>query len=191
MAADQGYLARMAKVLKKSRDAKKWEETSEATHRAVREQMYDPVTGWFYDKALGGNKLLTERGRGIEGAVPLWTESATQEQAKAVRAKLMNPEEFNTKVPFPTVSKSSPYFSATRYWRGPVWLDQAYYALKGLQNYGYKKDARTLQTKLLSNVAGLSGNGPIHENYNPLNGDGMNAPNFSWSSALILDLLSN
>ncbi|NGO71391.1 MGH1-like glycoside hydrolase domain-containing protein [Streptomyces boncukensis] len=188
LAADQGYLARIAGALGHRRAAASWRGRAAAVHRAVRATMFDRRTGWFYDTSLGGHRLVA-RGRGIEGAVPLWTGTATRAQARAVRKALLAPGEFGTRVPFPTVARSSPYFDPTAYWRGPVWLDQAYFGVRGLRRYGYERDARRLTHRLLREAAGLSGNGPIRENYDPLTGKGLNARNFSWSAALILPLL--
>ncbi|MFF0739766.1 trehalase family glycosidase [Streptomyces sp. NPDC004111] len=190
LAADQEYLARIAAVLGKPAEAGRWAAKARATHTAVRESMYDASSGWFYDKALGSEKLLTARGRGIEGAIPVWSGSASKGQAAAVRAKLNDPAEFATKVPFPTVAKSSPYFAPTRYWRGPVWFDQAYFALGGLRRYGYGRDADALTERLVANAGGLSGNGPVMENYDPTTGAPLNSPNFSWSAALLLPMLT-
>ncbi|MEV5977564.1 trehalase family glycosidase [Streptomyces sp. NPDC052114] len=189
LAQDQGYLARIAKALGKHADAARWQRRADATHAAVRATMYDAGDGWFHDTDLATGARLTARGRGIEGAVPLWTGTASREQARAVRAKLVDPAEFATTVPFPTVARSSPYFAATRYWRGPVWLDQAHFALGGLRRYGYDHDADALTDRLLAHASGLKGRAPVMENYNPLTGAPLNAPNFSWSAALLLPLL--
>lgn len=190
LAADQGYLARIAGALGRGADAERWKQRSAATTSAVRTTMYDPSDGWFHDTALGTGAPLTARGRGIEGAVPLWTGTASRTQARAVRDKLTDPGEFATTVPFPTVAKSSPYFSPTAYWRGPVWFDQAYFALGGLRRYGYDKDANALTDQLLTRASGLTGNAPIMENYDPTTGAPLNSPNFSWSAALLLPMLT-
>jgi putative isomerase len=190
LAADQGYLARIAGVLGRGADARHWKQRSTATATAVRTTMYDAADGWFHDTALGTGAPLASRGRGIEGAVPLWTGTASAAQARAVRDKLTDPAEFATTVPFPTVARSSPYFSPTAYWRGPVWFDQAYFALGGLRRYGYTKDANTLTDRLLTHASGLSGNGPIMENYDPVTGAPLNSPHFSWSAALLLPMLT-
>ncbi|GGV86624.1 lipoprotein [Streptomyces gelaticus] len=190
LAADQGHLARIAGVLGRGADARHWKQRSTATATAVRATMYDAADGWFHDTALGTGAPLRSRGRGIEGAVPLWTGTASAAQARALRDKLTDPAEFATTVPFPTVAKSSPYFSPTAYWRGPVWFDQAYFALGGLRRYGYAKDADTLTDRLLTHASGLSGDGPIMENYDPVTGAPLNSPNFSWSAALLLPILT-
>ncbi|MGW3089093.1 MGH1-like glycoside hydrolase domain-containing protein [Streptomyces sp. NPDC001108] len=190
LAADQGYLASIAGALGRTADARHWKRRADATATAVRTRMYDPADGWFHDIALGTGAPLTARGRGIEGAVPLWTGTASAAQARTVRAKLTDPAEFATTVPFPTVAKSSPYFAPTAYWRGPVWFDQAYFALGGLRRYGYAQDADALTDRLLDRASGLAGNGPIMENYDPTTGAPLNAPNFSWSAALLLPMLT-
>ncbi|MGW1348772.1 MGH1-like glycoside hydrolase domain-containing protein [Streptomyces sp. NPDC002409] len=190
LAADQGYLARIAGTLGRTADAERWKRRSAATSAAVRTTMYDPADGWFHDIVLDTGARLTARGRGIEGAVPLWTGTASDAQARAVRDVLTDPAEFATTVPFPTVAKSSPYFSPTAYWRGPVWLDQAYFALGGLRRYGYDKDADALRDRLVTHAAGLADDGPIMENYDPTTGAPLNAPGFSWSAALLLPILT-
>ncbi|MCQ8771131.1 MGH1-like glycoside hydrolase domain-containing protein [Streptomyces telluris] len=190
LAVDQEHLGRIAAELGMRAAAGAWRAKAAATGRAVRERMYDPATGWFHDTALGSGARLTERGRGIEGAIPLWGGVATRAQAAAVRGRLLDPSEFGTEMPLPTVSKSSPYFAARQYWRGPVWLDQAYFAIAGMHRYGFGRDADALATRLIERAAGLTGNGPIMENYDPLSGAALNSPNFSWSAALLLPLIA-
>jgi glycoside hydrolase family 63 protein len=51
------------------------------------------------------------------------------------------------------------------------------------------EEADLLTRKFMAHAQGLMTDGPIHENYNPLTGEVLNAPNFGWSSALILRLL--
>ncbi|MFJ8952953.1 MGH1-like glycoside hydrolase domain-containing protein [Streptomyces sp. NPDC102381] len=190
LAQDQAYLARIADAIGRPGEAAKWRKKADATNAAVRAKFYDPADGWFHDIALKDGAPLTDRGRGIEGAVPLWTGAATKGQAARVRQRLTDPGEFATHVPFPTVSKASPYFDSTAYWRGPVWFDHAYIALSGLRRYGYTKDADDLTGKLLAHSKGLTGDRPIQENYDPLTGAPLNSPNFSWSASLLLPILS-
>ena len=76
------------------------------------------------------------------------------------------------------------------YWRGPNWLDQAYFGVKGFQNYGFNVDATKATIQLLKGAEGLLGKGKsIRENYHPLTGEGLNVHNFSWSAAHIIMLL--
>ena len=130
---------------------------------------------------------------GPEGWSPLFTKACSQEQADHVVEKMMDPAMFNTHVPFPTLSADHKDFSPERgYWRGPVWIDQAYFAIKGMRNYGFDKEANEMTIKLLENCDGILGSDkPLRENYNPLTGDGLNAKHFSWTAACILLLLED
>ncbi|GAA2153522.1 alpha-glucosidase [Kitasatospora kazusensis] len=189
LAADRRHLAAIAQTLGDRTAATRLRAAADAVDQAVRASMYDQATGWFHDTDLATGARLTARGRGIEGVVPLWSGTATPAQAATVRARLLDPAEFGTRLPFPTVARSSPYFDPEGYWRGPVWLDQAYFALEGLRRYGFTADARDLTARLLAVASGLTGGAPLSENYNPLTGAARNSPNFSWSAALLLPLL--
>jgi putative isomerase len=83
---------------------------------------------------------------------------------------------------------NNPAYDADIYWRGRVWLDQVYFGLIALDNYGYSEEAQALANKLFKNAAGLSEQGAIRENYNPETGQVQGATNFSWSAAHLLML---
>lgn len=136
----------------------------------------------------GKIKLLVNRGRGPEGWIPLWANVANHHQAQTVRHIMMSDSEFNTYMPLPTVAKSSPAFAPNKYWRGPVWMDQALFGVEGLKNYGYQRDAKQLVANLFNHAEGLLDDGPIRENYNPLTGEGLHTKNFSWSAAAFYTL---
>jgi putative isomerase len=93
----------------------------------------------------------------------------------------------------PTLNASHPQFKPNGgYWRGPVWLDQAYFGVRGLRNYGFQEEADELTHKLMHNAEGVLISGKsIRENYNPITGEGLEAENFSWSAAHYLLLLLN
>ncbi|MFD8785451.1 trehalase family glycosidase [Kitasatospora sp. NPDC059599] len=189
LAADHRHLAAIAAELGDRAGAERLRARAGRIDAAVRDTMYDPVGGWFHDTDLATGARLTDRGRGIEGVLPLWSGSATAAQARAVRRLLLDPAEFGTPLPFPTVARSSAAFDPAGYWRGLAWLDQTYFAVEGLRRYGWDGDARRTVERLLATAAGLAGDGPLRENYDPLTGEGRNATNFSWSAALLLPLL--
>jgi putative isomerase len=76
------------------------------------------------------------------------------------------------------------------YWRGPNWLDQSYFGVKGLKNYGFEAEAHKATLQILEGAQGVMEKGiSIRENYHPLTGKGLYAKNFSWSAAHIIMLL--
>lgn len=193
--AEKGFLKEMAEELGYNDDAKKYEQEAKKLGNYINTQMYDEETGFYYDVQTNEDgsvkKLLVNRGKGTEGWIPLWAKCATQEQAAQVVKNMMDAGKFNTYVPFPTASKDNDKYNPSTYWRGPVWLDQALYAVEALQNYGYNDEAKETTLKLLDHCKGLVGTGPIHENYNPETGEGLHTRNFSWSASAFYLLYQN
>lgn len=185
--AEKGFLKSMADELGHKKDSKKYDEDAKKLKDYVNSNMYDKETGFYYDLQINEDgsqkKLLVNRGKGTEGWIPLWAKMAEKNQAEGVRNNMMNPDVFNTFVPLPTAAKDNPKFNPNKYWRGPVWLDQALYGVEALQNYGYYDDAVELSKKLFDNAEGLTADGPIRENYNPETGKGLHTKNFSWSAS--------
>jgi len=182
--AEKKWLAFIAKRLALEDEVTDFEKEADELKRKIRTKMFDNKSGYFYDLKLTTGRF--EKVRGPEGWIPLWSGVATGEQAERVRQIMVDSTEFATYVPFPTVSRNHPEFSLG-YWRGPVWLDQAYFAIKGLQRYGYYEDADRFTRQLFNRLEGLkNSNLPIRENYNPLTGEGLNVSHFSWSAAHLL-----
>lgn len=185
--AEKGFLKSMAEELGLPEDAKKYESEALKVRDYINTNMFDEATGFYYDLQISqdgsSKKLLVNRGKGTEGWIPLWANLATDKQAQKVKENMVDPGKFNLKVPFPTASKDNDKFSASTYWRGPVWLDQALYGVEALQNYGYTGDATQMAYSLFDYAEGVLGDGPIRENYNPLTGEGLHTKNFSWSAS--------
>lgn len=187
--AEKLFLAQLAEVLQKNEDAQKLTTQAAVLKSKIQTQFYDKNDGWFYDTTLDGKTFI--KGEGSEGWTALWAKAATQKQAGEVRNKMMNPEKFFTKVPFQTMSADHEKFNPLKgYWRGPNWLDQAYFGVKSLRNYGFNEEADNATIQILKGAEGILGKGKsIRENYHPITGKGLNAQNFSWSAAHIIMLL--
>ena len=187
--AEKNYLAKMTKVLKLAGEEKNWNEQSGKLKKQIQTQFWDDSSGWFYDTSIDGKDLIKEMG--CEGFLPLWAEVASIEQAKSIKNNLLNPRTFNTFVPLPTLAANQPKFKPDNgYWRGPIWLDQSYFGIKGLEKYGYQNEANQLAHKLIHNAEGALEKGKsIRENYHPITGKGLECENFSWSAAHYLMLL--
>ena len=185
------YLIKMARKLGDEKAVSTYEKQAKSLKAIIQSQFFDSKTGWFYDTSINGETFV--KVMGCEGWIPLWAKVATTEQAEAVKNNMMNPKYFNTKVPFQTLSAHHPGFKPDGgYWRGPNWLDQAYFGVTGLHHYGFHQEAYEATFKLIHHAEGVLSKGPsIRENYNPLTGEGMESQNFSWSAAHYLLLLLN
>ena len=193
--AEKGFLKSMAEELGKTEDAAKYEEEAAELADYINTNMWDEETGFYYDLQISEDgsekKILTNRGKGTEGWMPLWAKLAPADRAEKVKDNMMDEEKFNLRVPMPTASFDNDKFNPYRYWRGPVWLDQALYGVEALQNYGYEEEAKDLAYKLFDGAEGLLGDAAIQENYNPVTGEGLHTKNFSWSAAAYYMLYKN
>ncbi|MFB3389769.1 trehalase family glycosidase [Flavobacterium sp. LAR06] len=187
--AEKSYLSKMAAVLKLAEEAKKWKDESVTLKTKIQNQFWDATTGWFYDTTIDGKTLI--KAMGCEGYLPIWAEVATSEQAKLAKGNMLDTNSLNTFAPLPTLAANHPKFKPEGgYWRGPVWLDQSYFGINGLEKYGYTTEANELAHKLIYNAEGVLDKGiSIRENYQPVTGKGLEAYNFSWSASHYLMLL--
>ncbi|WP_394212376.1 alpha-glucosidase [Enterovibrio calviensis] len=210
MYSDNFYLADMAERVSSSVAGKARAEEfrlgAERIKNYINTCMFDDTTGFYYDIRMvdkNGNNTeyqkngivcagepLVERGRGPEGWGPLFNGAATQAQADSVIQTMTNPDEFATSDAFPgygislpTASQSNPAYGKDIYWRGRVWLDQFYFGVKAMEDYGYGTEAVQMAHQLFENAEGMTADGAIRENYNPETGAVQGASNFSWSAA--------
>ncbi|MBV8501379.1 MAG: hypothetical protein JO006_06660 [Paucibacter sp.] len=181
-------LANIAGVLGLVDERQKWLDEAESLKAVVQAQFYDAKLAYFFDRRLHDGALI--RIFGPEGWIPLWAGLASSEQARHVAIAMTDPRKFATKMPFPSLAADDPRFSPVKgYWRGTVWIDQAYFAVSGLRRYGFGREADAMALRLVSSAQGLAAQTPFHEVYDPLTGHGLHAPNFSWSAAHFFMLL--
>ena len=185
--AEKIDLAQMAEILGEKEDSENFYKSAAQLKEYINDKMFDEATGYYYDLQFdedGNTKLLVNRGKGTEGYIPLWANAADKEKADKVVKNILDENVMNTYLPFPTAAKDNPKYNPTKYWRGPVWLDQAYFGVIGLDNYGYTKEAQELTVKLFERSEGLLEGGAIRENYSPETGEGLHCSNFSWSASV-------
>ena len=152
----------------------------------IAEYFFNNEQGYYFDRRLKDQSFVLEEGS--EGYIPLWTGIASKEQAKKVLSLMSDSARFATYIPCPTVAANNPKFMPKGYWRGPIWLDQTYFGISGLRNYGYDTLADTYTHQVFDRLQGLQSGEAIHENYGTHTGERLKAPHFSWSAAHLLML---
>lgn len=189
--AEKLFLIELAKALGLDKESQSYKTEADFLKSKIQTQFFDKNDGWFYDTDLSGRTFI--KGEGSEGWTALWAKAATTEQAQTVKTRMMDQEKFYTKVPFQTMSADHDNFNPLKgYWRGPNWLDQAYFGVKALRNYGFHTEANQATIQILKGAEGILEKGKsIRENYHPITGKGLNAQNFSWSAAHIIMLLTD
>ena len=144
--------------------AKTWGNRGDAIAAAARKELWDDQRGFFFDrKGPGGEWLDTWS---YAGLLPLWSGVATPDQAARVKNHLLS-KKFWTALPVPVLATDDPAFKK-ELWSGPVWVNVNYLLIRGLQRYGYSREAAEVREKTLGAVAdGYHKTGVLWEYYDP------------------------
>ena len=147
------------------------------------EQLWDPYARKYWSRDFITHRLLKQPS--IATLMPLYTGCIPKERAAELVKLLENEHGFGSNFPVPSVPLSSSQFDPDRYWQGPSWVNTNWLIIDGLKRYGYKDHAAALTDTTLDMVR-LSG---FAEYFDPITGEPLGAHNFSWTAALVLDLL--
>jgi hypothetical protein len=194
---EERSLAKMAEILNKSADAKKWTDLAESTSRLVNERMWDETTGFYYsvNKKDHTFQFMTRdlKRQEIIGFLALWAEAAPKNRAARLLQTLTDTTKFWRKYGVPTLSAQDQWYSPNVdyccKWNGPVWMLWDYMVYDGLRSYGYDELAHQLAWKMVSAVTvQLSKNHNYWESYSADNEVLNCPPNYIWD-AIIAKLL--
>ena len=81
---------------------------------------------------------------------------------------------------------TEPRHDPRRYWRGPTWLNTTWLVAQGLRQPRYADLADGLD----DDVVALTARSGLREYFHPLTGTGHGIDRFSWSAALLIDVLA-
>lgn len=115
----------------------------------------------------------------------LWA-GVTPPRAAALLALLRDPRRYGTTFPVPSVAVDAPGFDANRYWKGPTWINMNWMIVQGLRECAEPAAADELRRRTLDLVDQTG----FFEYFSPITGRGFGAEEFSWTAALVVDLLA-
>ena len=180
-----GDLAEIARIL--GEDPSPHEELADKTKNAINQKLWDEEHGTYldYDFAVD-SPIHVHFGPNLAG--PLYAGIADQDRAKRIVGTLeeagfgLSDESIT---PIPSYDLHGFGFSPLRYWRGPVWININWFLMHGLEAYGYEEHAKRVQQTIVD----LCREQGFHEYFDPTSGEGLGSILFSWSAALLLDVL--
>lgn len=149
------------------------------------ETLWEDKYAMYFSRDFASHNLLQEPT--VAGLLPLYAGTISQERAKHLVRVLGNHHAFGLKHPVPSVPRTSRSFDANRYWQGPVWININWMIIDGLERYGFVLEAESLREK----TTALVQESGVWEYYNPLTGEGLGSPAFSWTAALTIDILKH
>lgn len=160
---------------------------AERTEQALLTRCWDEQRGLFWD--LAGRDHTPLKVSTWSSLAPLALPSLPTPIAKRlIEEHLLNPRRYRSPFGIPSVSMEEPSFRAGwhlfRCWRGPSWINTAWLLVPALRRHGYPAEAERIVASCMTLVERHG----FREYYNPLNGEGLAARRFGWST-LLVDLL--
>jgi hypothetical protein len=179
-------MANIARVL--GEDPAPFEEGARKTARAIEDKLWDEERGIYLDYDLVADDPIEVYF--APNFVPLFAGIPDEARAKRLVEALQN-DGFRLSdesvTPVPSYDMYGFGFSPVEYWRGPIWLNINWFLMHGLEDYGFQQHA----DRLRDSIVGLCREAGFHEYFDPNTGEGHGSDLFSWSAALLIDVLAN
>ena len=175
-------MAKMAFYL--GEDAAPWQAREAELSKLIEEKLFDEKQQAYVDRdrETGAfSEVLSPA-----SFMPLFVGIASQARGEAMNRLARDPKKFYPGMP--TVSYDCPVFS-NDYWRGQTWMNVAFFAIKGLLDYGYRETALEIKEFLLDLILEELPRG-LFENYDTVKRHGRFHFAFSWSAAFVIELIS-
>nr|MDO8086610.1 trehalase family glycosidase [Candidatus Sigynarchaeum springense] len=134
-------LINMAAVLKEDTVKENLETRKKELDGWINDDLWDPSTGFYYDKAIAGPQKGQFVGpRSIVGWYPLFAGIVPKDRLGQYLRHLSSRDEFWTTFPVPSVAQDDPAFDKTmNMWRGATWVVGNYMIIKGMKGYGFRQ----------------------------------------------------
>jgi glycogen debranching enzyme len=144
----------------------------------------------FYDYDLIKKDWIKRKT--ISSLIPIYTGLLPKEDAEVIlrwitHAHFCGEDSYCHTPTIPSTDLEVSYFKPMTYWRGPVWINTNWMIWLGMLKYGYKKEAELIR----NGVFELVENHGFREFYDPYKGQGLGGKDFSWSAALVIDMIMN
>lgn len=202
-------LARLFRKINRNSNARYFETAAKKGEQSLFEKCWDSEEEIFYSIYSKDEKKA--KVKTIASLLPLFLSALPEDKLTVLLSKhLLNPEEFWTNFPVPTVAQNDTHYSPLEFpdykhqfgtkivnklyltlykelkmlWRGPTWVATNWFIVKGLRKHGQDKVADQIVKKMIEMIEKWG----FREYYNPETGQGYRRENFGWST-LILDLL--
>jgi hypothetical protein len=167
-------------------DPHPFEEWMRRTKEGMNGKLWSEEQGIYFDYDLGQDKLI--EAHVAAGFTPLFGGIPDEPQASRILERLNSGgfcplNEMCWAVP--SYDKDAPGFVPEGYWRGPIWININWLIYQGLSRYGYYDYAQKVRQAIIE----LPEKRGFFEYFHADTGHGHGTHDFSWTAALLLDLL--
>ena len=180
LAAGEHALASMAAEL--GYDPRRHRSAAARLTDSLTATLYDPTAGTFFPRDAHAGTLI--RSYSVGGLLPLVVPGLPV-ATELIKTALGDRFRLREACPLPSYDLTAQDHDPGRYWRGPGWINTSWLFWHGLRLHGEPSLADDLRQRLLDLVRTAG----FREYYNPVTGAGHGTDEFSWTAALILDLI--
>ncbi|MEW6638503.1 MAG: trehalase family glycosidase [Actinomycetota bacterium] len=177
-------LAEIARVI--GADPSPHQERAGKTAGAMNEKLWDEAHGTYLDFDLVAGRSIQVYA--AAGFLPLFAGIPDEGRARRM-VKRLKTTGFGLggggAAAVPSYDPLGFGFSPSRYWRGPVWINIDWLLLRGLARYGFEEHSRHLRETIVELVEDTG----FYEYFHPATGAGHGSDLFSWTAALLLDVV--
>ncbi len=177
-------LAEIARIL--GEDPSPFEEQTQRTADAINDKFWDEEHGIYLDYDLVADRPIhvycTPNFLPLFAGIP--DEGRARRMVEALESDGFGLSDGNL-MPVPTYDVHGFGFSPVQYWRGPVWINIDWFLMHGLRDYGFKEPA----DRLRETIVDLCREQGFYEYFDPFDGRGHGSDFFSWTAALLLDVM--
>lgn len=177
-------LAQIAEWL--GEDPTPFQQQARKTADAINNKLWDEDHNIYLDYDLVADERIEDHS--LAGFLPLFADVPSPARAEKMFGYL-DTGSFCTIsencLALPSYDRHESDYDSKKYWRGPIWMNLNWMLYRGLARYGHKKYVNFIKQSIIY----LSGTSGFYEHYDPENGKGYGADDFSWSAALFLDVV--
>jgi hypothetical protein len=156
-------------------------------HQGLVAHLWDRRDRRFHARDVRGERPI--RKRSVSSLLPLLDPNMPGEQVAAIIAELesahFHPGDRTEHFLVPSYDLERPDFDRRRYWRGPVWINTDWLLWRGLGQHG----APPVTAEIAASMVALVQRSGFREYFDPFTGTGYGSHDFSWTAALLVDLL--
>ncbi len=158
-------LAAIATELGRPDEAEAFTQERRELAALTNEKLWDEEHGNYHDWDYRANNFV--RVNTISSLLPLTAGIPDARRAEILLARVRDPRQYNTLIPFPSVARDEPTFVKDM-WRGPVWINTAYLGVLGVERYATRLEAADFARRLVEGVyATYEREGYFFEFYDP------------------------
>ncbi|CUU55594.1 Glycosyl hydrolase family 63 C-terminal domain-containing protein [Parafrankia irregularis] len=160
----------------------RWLSRSMRRSRAAMSELWSD--GLYFSRDFRTGELLHHPT--IASFLPLYAGVVPDDQVDGLVKTLLSPR-YWARYGIASVPTDDPAFLPRCYWQGPVWVNMNWLIADGLDRYGRREAADAIRA---NTVEVIRASGSMFEYYSPLDGSGAGSNRFSWTSALLIDILA-